>query len=90
MTKILASESSVHVDMAVKQRLDKFAETAGRSSSSIAAAVISDYLDVNEAQVAGIHGAIASLDNGHGIPDEKVAEWVRSWGTSEELPAPTL
>jgi RHH-type transcriptional regulator, rel operon repressor / antitoxin RelB len=51
----------------------------GRSSSFLAAAAISEYLDVNETQVSGIKDAIASLDRGEAVSHEKVREWVLFW-----------
>ena len=46
-------------------------------------------LGVNEWQVAGIKRAIASFDRGEGIAHKQVEEWVASWGSDKELPAPT-
>ena len=46
------------------------------------------YLDVNEWQVAGITKALSSLDRGKGIAHARVSEWVASWETRKERPAP--
>lgn len=32
--------------------------------------------------------ALASMKAGRGVPAEKVFEWMRSWGTDNELPRP--
>jgi len=79
---------TVRVDSGVKRRLEKLAKSTGRSRSFIAAEAIDAYLDVNEWQVAGIKGAIESMDRGEGIPHERVKEWIASWGTKNELPVP--
>ena len=79
---------TVRVDKAAKKRLEKLAKNTGRSRSFLAAEAINDYLDVNEWQVAGIKRAIASLDQGKGVPHARVKEWVESWGTPNELPLP--
>lgn len=79
---------TVRVDTAAKKRLEKLAKSTGRSRSFLAAEAISEYLDVNEWQVAGIKEAIASIDRGEGVAHEQVKEWVASWGTDRELPKP--
>jgi len=79
---------TVRVDSGVKRRLEKLAKSTGRSRSFIAAEAIDAYLDVNEWQVAGIKGAIESMDRSESIPHERVREWIASWGTKNELPVP--
>jgi predicted transcriptional regulator len=79
---------TVRVDTAVKKRLDRLAKSTGRSRSFLAAEAISEYLAVNEWQVAGIKRAIASLDRAKGVPHEKVKDWVASWGSSRERSRP--
>jgi RHH-type transcriptional regulator, rel operon repressor / antitoxin RelB len=79
---------SVRVDRSTKSRLEKLAKSTGRSRSFLAAVAIEEYLDINEWQVAGIVGAMTSLDRGKGIPHERVKEWVASWETRKERPAP--
>jgi predicted transcriptional regulator len=88
--KVMPSTTfTVRVDAAVKKRLEKLAKSTGRSRSFLAAEAIGDYLEVNEWQVAGIKRAIASFDRGEGIAHKQVEEWVASWGSDKELPAPT-
>ncbi len=79
---------SVRVDSAVKKRLEKLAKSTGRSRSFLAAEAIGEFVDVNEWQIAGIKQAIVSMDRGEGVAHEQVTEWVRSWGTRKERPAP--
>ena len=82
------STFSVRVGRTTKSRLEKLAKTTGRSRSFLAAEAISAYLDTNEWQVAGITKALASLDRGKGIAHERVSDWVASWETRKERPAP--
>jgi predicted transcriptional regulator len=79
---------TVRVDTAVKKRLERLAKSTGRSRSFLAAEAINEYLEVNEWQVAGIKRAIASFDRGEGIPHDTVRDWVASWGSANEKPAP--
>ena len=79
---------TLRVDAAVKRRLEKLAKNTGRSRSFLAAEAITEYLSVNEWQVAGIKSAIASLDRSKGTPHQQVKDWVGSWGSDSERPAP--
>ena len=79
---------TVRVDTGVKKRLERLAKSTGRSRSFLAAEAINEYLEVNEWQVAGIKQAIASLDRGEGIPHDSVKDWIASWGSASEKPAP--
>jgi RHH-type rel operon transcriptional repressor/antitoxin RelB len=79
---------SVRLDRTAKTRLQRLAKSTGRSRAYLAAEAIHEYLDVNEWQVAGIDRAIASLDRGRGIAHTRVTEWISSWETRKERPAP--
>ena len=79
---------TVRVDPAVKKRLEKLAKSTGRTRSFLAAEAIGEYLDVNEWQVAGIKQAFASLDRGEAVAHGRVKEWVASWDSKDERPAP--
>lgn len=79
----------MRVDTNVKRRLEKLAKSTGRSRSFLAAEAISEYLSVNEWQVAGIKRAIESADRGELIAHDQVKAWVDSWDSGNEMPKPT-
>jgi predicted transcriptional regulator len=79
---------TVRVDTTTKKRLEKLARSTGRSRSFLAAEAISEYLDVNEWQVAGIKHAIASLDSGEGVSHDRVRDWAASWESDSEQTPP--
>jgi predicted transcriptional regulator len=79
---------TVRVDEATKKRLEKLAESTGRSRSYLAAEAITEYLAVNEWQVEGIKQALASLDRGEAVTHAEVKAWVTSWDSHSELPPP--
>jgi predicted transcriptional regulator len=83
-----SSTFTVRIDTRIKKRLERLAKATGRSRSFLAAEAIQEYVDVNEWQVAAIKRAIASLDRGEGVSHESVKEWVSSWGSENEKPAP--
>lgn len=87
----MSSETlTIRVEAADKERLDALAESTGRSRSFLASEAISEYLRVNEWQVAGIRQAMGSLDRGESIDHAEVKDWVLSWDALNELnpPAP--
>jgi predicted transcriptional regulator len=79
---------TIRVDPTVRKRLERLARSTGRTRSYLAAEAIGEYLDVNEWQVAGIKKAMASLDRGDTVAHEQVKDWIASWGTKKERPAP--
>jgi RHH-type transcriptional regulator, rel operon repressor / antitoxin RelB len=79
---------SVRLARSTKARLQQLAKSTGRSRAFLAAEAIEEYLDINEWQVAGVLGAIASLDRGKGIPHPRIKEWVTSWETRNERRSP--
>ena len=50
-------------------------------------ASISDKVDA-ETEEKAVAKARAEIAAGKGIPQKEVIKWLRSWGTSDELPAP--
>lgn len=79
---------TVRLAEAAKARLEALARSTGRTRSHLAAEAIGEFLEDNEWQVAGIHQALASLEQGRAVDHAEVRDWVRSWGTDSELPAP--
>ena len=79
---------TVRVETDVKKRLETLAKRTGRSRSFLAAEALSEYLDVNEWQVAGVRKSMGTLDRGESVPHEQVKAWVSSWGGKRERPAP--
>lgn len=67
-----SSTMTVRVDTPVLKKLEKLSKSTGRSRSFLAAAAITEYVEINAWQVAGIERAIASLDRGEGISHEEV------------------
>jgi predicted transcriptional regulator len=74
----------------LKRRLQALAKSTKRSESYLASEAIAHYVTVNEWQIAHIE---ASLDEWRAnkipsISNEKVARWLASWGSDDELPPP--
>jgi predicted transcriptional regulator len=79
---------SIRLDSATKQRLAALARHSKRSASFLAAEAITSYVEQEEWQLGEIHAAIMELDGGEALSHDKVATWLRSWGTAGEKKAP--
>jgi len=82
----MASETfTVRVNADIKKRLEKLAESTGRSRSFLTAEALSEYLDANEWQIAVIKAALSLAKQEGTIPHEDIEAWIRSWGIEAEL-----
>jgi predicted transcriptional regulator len=78
----------VQLDAAVQARLAALANDRRQSVPEVAAEVISMYFAADSWEHKHIRAGLAELEAGQGISNERVVEWLASWGTENELPAP--
>jgi predicted transcriptional regulator len=73
-------------------RLRMLAEARGQEKSRVVSDALA-LLDSLEAREPDVEEDLRRLDaferTGMGVPLDEVKAWVRSWGTANELPAPT-
>ena len=81
---------TLRLDEATLRRLDRLAEVTDRSKAWLAAQAVKDYLELNEWQTEEISTALkrANSRGAKFIDNERVDEWLRSWGTSRENKPP--
>jgi RHH-type transcriptional regulator, rel operon repressor / antitoxin RelB len=79
---------TVQVSEADRGRLEALALTTGRSESLLASEAISEYLALQEWQIAGTEAAIDALDRGEWIAHSAVRDWVSSWDSDKEREPP--
>lgn len=72
---------TLRLDDAVKDKLEKLAESTHRSRSFLAAEAIKAYVDSNEWQINEIHAAIAEADAGNFASDDEVKAVFEKWKT---------
>ena len=83
------TELTLHLRPEIIASLDELAGMTRRSRAELAEAALAQYLDVQRWQIEGIRAAIEEADLGApGIPHERMAAWLDSWGTDDELPPP--
>ena len=78
----------VQLDPAVGSRLAALADDRRQPVSEVAAEVISIFFATDSWEHKHIRAGLAELEAGEGISNERVMEWLDSWGTENELPAP--
>jgi predicted transcriptional regulator len=78
----------IHLDEAVQARLEALAEARQQPISEVAAEVITTYVAPDSWEHQHIRAGLAELEDGKGVSNDRVMEWLESWGTENELPAP--
>jgi RHH-type transcriptional regulator, rel operon repressor / antitoxin RelB len=79
---------SIRIDAKTKQRLDLLARRSRRSKSFLAAEAITAYVQTEEWQLGQIQAGLRDLDRGDVVSHERVATWLKSWGTRSERKPP--
>jgi RHH-type transcriptional regulator, rel operon repressor / antitoxin RelB len=83
------TERTLQVRPELLSSLDKLAGATRRSRSELAEEALAQYLDVQRWQIDGIREAIDEADRGEpGIPHERVAKWLDTWGTDDDQAPP--
>jgi RHH-type rel operon transcriptional repressor/antitoxin RelB len=72
-----------------KAKLRAIAESTKRSEAYLANEAIEAFVEVNDWQVREIKLALDDARGGEPeVPHERMVEWLKSWGTDDELPPP--
>ena len=77
----MSTTVTLRLDDAVKDKLEKLAESTHRSRSFLAAEAIKAYVDSNEWQISEIHAAIQEADAGDFASDAEVKAVFEKWKT---------
>ena len=75
----MSATVTLRLDDAVKDKLEKLAESTHRSRSFLAAEAIKAYVENNEWQIAEIHQAINEADAGDFASQDEVDAVVNKW-----------
>lgn len=80
---------SLRIDRKLSNKLEKQAKRHHRSKSALAAIAIENFLEIQEMEVQRIKRTLARIKAGEPtVPHEDVMQWIKSWGTPDELPPP--
>jgi len=78
----------VQLDSAVQARLAALADDRQQPPADVAAEVISIFFSPESWEHKRIRAGLAELEAGQVVSNERVMEWLDSWGMESELPAP--
>jgi predicted transcriptional regulator len=88
----MAASVSVKLDEKIQERMRRLAEVRSRAPHYLMREAISQYLDREEARESFKQEALASWaeyqETGLHLTGEEVRQWLRTWGTEDEAPAP--
>ncbi len=82
------SSIRIELDPVVQERLAALADARQQPVSDVAAEVIANYLAADSWEHQHIRTGLAELESGESVSDERVTQWLASWGTENELSAP--
>ena len=80
---------SVRLQSDLHDQVAAIAAALDRPKSWVIEQAVKDFVAVQSWQLAAIDEGIRAADAGQVAAHDDVAAWVRSWGTDDELPAPT-
>ncbi len=70
------------------RKLNRLSKATQRPRSWLLQQALEDYLEIQTWQIEHIEAGLKELHNGHSVPHERVTEWLATWGTDDEGPAP--
>jgi predicted transcriptional regulator len=85
------SVTNIELQDELEQPLTQLAEKLNQSRNWIINEAVKEFLEhqaLEEQRWQETLPALASVENGNSIADEKVESWLAGWGTSQEQPAP--
>ncbi len=83
------TQLTIEVPAAVEKRLEAAAQASSRSKRSLIQTAVIAFLDLYDWQIEAIRVGVADADAGRVVDHEAVVAWLESWGTEDELPAPS-
>ncbi len=89
MNTMAMTQFSMRLPEELKSSLKEISKLSHRSQSQIATKAIAEYVEKNEWKMKAIAEAVEEADKGIFISHGKIDSWLDSWGSENELPAPT-
>lgn len=81
---------SIRLDEALRDSLEREAEIEDRPATQLAVRAIRAMLEAKAAKRAAIEDALEKADKGAFISAEAMNDWMDSWDTEDEGPAPKV
>lgn len=84
------SPYSIRLDDTLRQALEREAALEDRAPAQLAVRAIRSMLEAKAARRTAIEEAIARADQGRFISSDAMSDWIDSWDTDDERPAPIV
>lgn len=88
MNIMATTQFSMRLSDELKQSLEAISKISHRSQSQIATKAIAEYVGKNEWRLKAIQEAKKEADKGVFVSQDAIIDWLDSWGSDNELPAP--
>lgn len=82
------TQFSMRISDDLKKSLETISKISHRSQSQIASKAIAEYIARNEWKLKAIQEAKNEADKGVFVSQEAIIDWLDSWDSENELPAP--
>lgn len=79
---------SIRLDDELRKSLEREAQIEDRPPAQLAVRAIRSMLEAKAAKRAAIEAALQNADQGRFVSAEAMNDWIDSWDTEDELPAP--
>jgi predicted transcriptional regulator len=79
---------SIRLPEALNDQVAEVAAALDRPKSWVVEQAVRDYVATQQWQLAAIDEGIRAADAGELASHDDVVEWIRSWGSADELPPP--
>lgn len=80
---------TVQLDQTLEAELTRLADTRHQSPAEVAVEAIASYVARDSWERGHVRKGLAEFEAGEGFSEEEVSGWLDSWGTEDELPAPS-
>lgn len=89
MNTMTTTQFSMRLPEELKSSLLEISKMSHRSQSQIATKAIAEYVERNQWKMKALAEAKKEADKGVFVSHENINTWLDSWGSENELPAPT-
>jgi predicted transcriptional regulator len=79
---------SVHISEDIEASLERLAEERHVKKDEIVSEALTRYIDDETDYRAAVDQALEEAEAGVFISGDKILDWIKSWGTENELPMP--
>lgn len=87
----MVKSAPIHIELDddLDRRLSEVAEVMDQPKAALVEQAVRDFLELRDWQDAAIDEGLRAAEEGRVFEHDEIADWVASWDTPDERPAPT-